>query len=104
MMNAVFLQPLPVAEASRLVSVYGTDGNNIGGNLDFMPISYKNYEDYRDRNRSFSGLVAFAPVPMNLSGGDQPEELRGLLVSSNYFDVLGVKPAYGRTFLPKEHS
>lgn len=100
--NAVFLQPLPVAEPSRLVSVYGTDANNVGGNLDFLPISQKNYEDYRDRNQSFSGLVAFAPVPISLSSGDQPEELRGLLVTGNYFDVLGVKPAYGRTFLPEE--
>jgi predicted permease len=102
LVNAVFFQPLPVAEASRLMTVFGTDEKNSGQFLNFMPISYLNYKDYRDQNDTFSGLVAFQAVGMSLSGNGEPEQLNGLIATGNYFDVLGVKAARGRTFLPEE--
>ncbi len=102
LVNAVFLQPLPVKEPAQLVSVYGTDEKNKGNLLDFMPVSYPNYMDYRDQNDVFSGLLAFSGVAMSLSGTGEPEQINGLIVSGNYFDVLGIKAARGRTFLPEE--
>ncbi|HET9532774.1 MAG TPA: ABC transporter permease [Blastocatellia bacterium] len=100
--NAVFLNPLPLAEPSELMTVYGTDERNTGGFNDFMPISFPNYVDYRDQNDVFSGLVSFTGVGMSLSGDGEPEQIGGLLVTGNYFDVLGVKALQGRTFLPEE--
>ena len=102
LVNAVFLQPLPVKEPAQLISVFGTDEKNKGNLLNFMPISYPNYVDYRDQNDVFSGLLAFGGVAMSLSGRGEPEQINGLIVSGNYFDVLGVKAARGRTFLPEE--
>jgi predicted permease len=104
MVNAVLLQPLPVAEQSELMSVYGTDEKNRGNQLDYAPISYLNYVDYRDQNDVFSGLLIFGGATMSLSGTGEPEQVNGLIVSGNYFDVLGVKAKQGRTFLPEEDS
>ena len=61
-----------------------------------------NYLGYRDQNHSFSGMAAFTGGGMNLSGGNQPERLRGTRVTGNFFDVLGRKPVLGRPFSPQE--
>ncbi|HEV2915200.1 MAG TPA: ABC transporter permease [Pyrinomonadaceae bacterium] len=102
LVNTILLQSLPVAEPARLMSVYGTDEKNKGNQLDFAPISYPNYLDYRDQNDVFSGLLIFGGAAMSLSGTGEAEQLNGLIVSGNYFDVLGVKAKQGRTFLPEE--
>lgn len=102
LINTVLLQSLPVAEPAQLMSVFGTDENNKGNQLDFAPVSYPNYVDYRDQNDVFSGLLVFGGVGMSLSGTGEPEQINGLMVSGNYFDLLGVKAARGRTFLPEE--
>jgi macrolide transport system ATP-binding/permease protein len=65
-------------------------------------MSYPDYADYRDRNRSLAGLIVTSNLAMSLTGGDRAERVYGAIVSGNYFDVLGVKPLHGRTFLPEE--
>src|SRR6266545_4111216 len=101
LVNAVFLQPLPVAEPARLMSVFGTDEKN-RGDLSFSPISWPNFKDYRDQNDVFTGMIAFQYVALNFSGGGEPQLIAGMIVTGNYFDLLGVKAAIGRTFLPEE--
>jgi predicted permease len=100
--NAVFLNPLPVADASRLVDVYTFDAKNSVGNFTLLTTSFRNYEDYRDQNDVFSGLADFAFAPLVLSGRGDPQQIPGMLVTANYFDVLGVKPVAGRAFQPDE--
>lgn len=100
--NAVFLYTLPVREPGRLVGVFTTDARNTGQFMDFMPLSHPNYEDYRDQNQVFSGLVAQTFPALSLSAGTEPERVAGAIVTGNYFDVLGLKAAAGRTFLPEE--
>jgi len=100
--NAVFLNTLPVQDAANLVSISTTDAKNTGQFLNFMPLSYPNYEDYRDQNQVLTGLVAQTFAPMSLTAGGEPERVLGAAVTGNYFEVLGVKAAIGRTFLPEE--
>src|SRR5262249_7873233 len=102
LVNAVFFKPMPVAEPSQLMAVFGTDEKNTGNFLDFMPVSYPNFCDYRDQNHVFSGTASFTGVGMSLSGTGEPEQIGGMMVTGNYFDLLGVKAAVGRTFLPEE--
>jgi predicted permease len=64
--------------------------------------SYLDYLDLRDRTSTMSGVIASSVHAMDITGGAHPEHTWGSLVSSNYFDVLGVKPLLGRTFLPAE--
>jgi predicted permease len=100
--NAVFLHPLPVEEPSRLAEMFTRDTQTIDANVNFQltPTSLPNYEDYRDQNTVFSGLadVTF-PIPLNWGGQAEPQQLNASLVSGNFFDVLGVKPYRGRTFI-----
>src|SRR2546423_82832 len=98
LINAVLLRPLPaVKEPSQLVDLYTSSEG-----LEFGVVSYQDYVDYRDRNQVFSGVIAQGLVLASLSNGGQNEIVPGALVSGNYFSVLGVEPALGRTFLPDE--
>jgi predicted permease len=98
--NAVFLNPLPVQDIGNVVLVSGVDQNNQSLNL--TPLSWPNLEDYKKQNDVFSGFSGFIPVGLTLSGMGDPRNVPGMLVTANYFDTLGVKAALGRTFLPGE--
>ncbi len=100
--NAVFLKPLPIPEIDRVVSVSGVDENNAVLNFNLTPISWLNFEDYRRQNDVFTGLAGAMFTGLTLTGIGDPQIINGVMVSANYFDVLGVKPAIGRTFLPDE--
>jgi predicted permease len=96
--KAVLLQPLPgIERPEELVEIWGATRNNSA-----LSTSYLDYLDFRERNEVFSGLVAHQVLPLNLGRGAKPERVWGTIVSGNYFDVLGVKAALGRTFLPEE--
>ena len=98
LIKGFFLESLPVRDPQRLVAVYATDAANPG----LLPVSYPNYLDYREE-AVFAGLAAYRPFGLNVGGGGgNPEPFPAEIVSGNYFDVLGVKPALGRAFLPEE--
>ena len=98
LVDTVLLRPLPVREPSKLIAVDGTLPNG----TDFTLQSFLNYKDYRERSRSFEGLLAYRFVVASLSHNGVNERAWGFTVSGNYFDVLGVKPVLGRAFLPEE--
>ncbi len=98
LVNTVLLRPLPVKEPSQLIEVYGSLNNG----ADFSIQSYLNYKDYRDRNDVFSGLFVYRIVVASLSHSGSNERVWGYLASGNYFEVLGVKPILGRSFMPEE--
>ena len=95
--NAALLRPLPYADPDRLVRL-SEDSPNVPG----MSISYPNFLDWREQNRVFSGIAAMQFRSLNLTGNDEPERLPGRAVSAELFDVLGVKVAQGRSFVPEE--
>ncbi|HMD48836.1 MAG TPA: ABC transporter permease [Bryobacteraceae bacterium] len=102
--DAVFLNPLPVGDSSRVMELFTVDHATVttAANFTRTPMSFKNYLDFRDQNDVFSGLAAFVPAGVTLTGKGDPKPLPATLVSANYFDVLGVKPALGRAFSPGE--
>jgi predicted permease len=98
LVDTVLLRPLPVREPEQLIAVDGQLKNG----TEFTLQSYLNYKDYRDRNTVFSGMLAYRFVVASLSHNGVNERVWGYDVSGNYFDLLGVKPALGRSFLPEE--
>src|SRR2546423_1001248 len=98
LVDTALLRPLAVKEPSQLVELYGTLHNGADWSLQ----SYPNYKDYRDRNTVLSGLCVYRVVVSSLTVNNASNRVWGYLVSGNYFDVLGVKPALGRAFLPEE--
>jgi putative ABC transport system permease protein len=104
--NQVLLRTLPVEKPGELVrlSFIGSDMGHVsafgGTDLDFL--SYPMYRDLRDRNTVFSGLIADDETQVGAVWKSQPELLSAEIVSGNYFDVLGVKPAAGRLLLSSD--
>ncbi|MBA3714201.1 MAG: ABC transporter permease [Pyrinomonadaceae bacterium] len=96
-LDAVLLRPLPISEPERLVTVFTKREAELNSSF-----SYPDYVDYRDRNEVFSGMIAWDGVSLNLNTGGTTERVSGQLVTGNFFDVLGVRAALGRTFLHEE--
>jgi putative ABC transport system permease protein len=102
--NAVFLNPLPVRDASHVIECFTVDHatTTTAANLTRTPISWLNFKDFRDQNATFSGMAAFVPMGATLTGHGEPKPEAVTLVTANYFDLLGVKAALGRTFAADE--
>jgi macrolide transport system ATP-binding/permease protein len=98
LLNAVLLRPIPVEDVDSLASVF----TSYTGGDRYSITSYPDYADLRDRNEVFSELAAQAFMPMGLRGTRGTDVVMGQLVSWNYFSLLGVEPALGRSFRPEE--
>jgi predicted permease len=102
--NAILLNPLPVKDIATLVELDTIDSKTkvTAANAAKLGMSYKNYEDYARVNEVFTGLTAVSGGALTWTGAGEPKQLNGVLVSANYFDVLGVQPQAGRFFYPDE--
>jgi predicted permease len=102
LINALLLSPIPVADPGSLVGLFTTDERNQQGFNRFNGNSKPNFESYRDGSTTFTGMAAYGGIGLSLASGGEPEQIGGEIVSGSYFDLLGVKAALGRTFLPDE--
>jgi putative ABC transport system permease protein len=102
--DAVLLRPLPVARPSEIVCVRSQVPDNPFG-ASFASLSYADYLDFRDKSRSFEGLVAHEVISAALAprADELPRLTLGMLVSGDFFRVLGVEPRLGRGFQPEEN-
>jgi predicted permease len=102
--NAVFLHPLPVKDPSRLIELYQVDHatHSVVTNLTRTGLSNPNFVDLRQQSNVFAGIAGFMQNGVTLSGFGKPSQENVFLVTANYFDVLGVQPAIGRTFRADE--
>jgi putative ABC transport system permease protein len=98
-LSAVLFRAMPYADADRLVMVWET---NLEKKLPESLFSVPKYTALKEQNRVFDELAAFTFANFNLTGRDEPEQLRGARVSGSLARVLGVKVALGRDFLPEE--
>ena len=99
LVNAVLLRPpAGVENPGQLVAVYTSDfsGPRFGGS------SYPDFLDFRDQTTAFSGVLAYNFNQVSFSDGTHSERGVGLTTTGNYFSLLGVRPALGRTFLTTE--
>ena len=95
--NALLLRPLPFRDPGRLVFI--TNGD------DWTNTQAEHYSDLRELNQSFSDLAGFAGWGVGdrqLTGTGEPERLTSVPVTGNFFAVLGVQPAIGRSFTAAE--
>jgi macrolide transport system ATP-binding/permease protein len=100
--DALLLRPLTVARPGEVVTVGST--MSVEG-FSRLAASYREFIDISDRSTSFEGLVAFTGATSGLAPARDalPKLKLGLLVSGNFFSVMGVEPELGRTFLPEEN-
>ncbi len=96
--NAVLLQPLPYLQGDRLVVLH-QQGSKLGGSIEF---SVPEIDDYRRQNHTLQGLAEYHSMTFTLLGGSEAHRVRTGVVSAGYFDLFGVKPLLGRTFIPND--
>jgi putative ABC transport system permease protein len=98
--RSVFLEPLAYDTPSQLVALRHSERN---GAECCGPLSGPDYLDFRESSETFSSISLFSSASANLTGGDdEPEQVLGGLVTVGMFEMLGVRPVLGRTFLPRE--
>jgi macrolide transport system ATP-binding/permease protein len=100
LVDALLWQTLPVESPETLMGLYTRDEKSPG----LAPLSHLNWKDYQEMSRSFSGVMGYSFAPVSIQAAGPPERAFALLTSGNYFDLLGIKAARGRTFLPEEDS
>jgi predicted permease len=103
--NAILLNPLPVKDISRVVEVDTVDTKThvTTANTVRLGMSFRNFQDYARQTQLFSAMTCVVgPLPLTWSGGAEPRQLQAQMVSASYFDLLGVRSAAGRFFLPDE--
>jgi len=97
--HAVLLRPLPYPEGQQLVFLRQQQ-QKLG--IEDINFSAHEMQDYREQSHSLAGLVEFHAMSFILYGHGDPDRVRTGVVSWNYFDLFGVKPILGRTFVPKD--
>ena len=101
--SAVLLRALPYSEPHRLVRVWSAYPER---DSRFGTVSPLDLDDWRAESRTFQALAGYPSIRVNgyvLSDGDAPEELDTVFVTEDFFEVFGVGPVLGRTFVPDDH-
>jgi putative ABC transport system permease protein len=101
LVSTFLLRPLPIREPEQVWAIHQSKQNDSSYS---QSMSYPNYKDLRDRNQVLTGMSVYRFDPMSLSYNGKNERVWGYLVSENYFDVLGVRPALGRAFFSEDGS
>src|SRR5882724_3306673 len=101
LVDQLILRLLPVRAPEQLVMIWST-GPHMGNNRGSRASSYPMYEDYQKKASAFSYVFCRFATSLSVSFNGRTERVDGELVSGNFFQALGVKPAIGRLFTPEE--
>jgi putative ABC transport system permease protein len=96
--NAILLKPLPFPEPQQLIAVGMTDTRQKGTQTDLGSLSYPDFFDFRDQNRTLSGVAIYRDPLFALAAAEGAQSIHGVACSAEFFDVLGIKPIMGRSF------
>jgi len=108
LLDQALLRSLPVRDPQQLVLLEATPYNvwngstSINGGDERAYFSYPMYKDLRDQNTAFDGLIAMVQAEAGIQWKEQSALVNAELVSGNYFDVLGVRPAVGRLLVQQD--
>ena len=96
--NAVLLKPLPFPAPDELIAVGVIDTRQKATQTELGSLSYPDFFDYRDQNRTLQNIAVYRHRSFALTGDEGASSVPGIKSSAEYFDVLGIKPKIGRTF------
>jgi putative ABC transport system permease protein len=99
LINAVLLKPLAFYEPERLVMVW--EEASFAG-FPRQEVAPANYVDWKARQSVFEDMAALAWASFSLTGDGEPQQIFANSVNANFFSLLGIAPAIGRTFSPDE--
>lgn len=99
--DTVLFEPLPYSEPDRIVRIWELDENG-----EQMHVAAPNFLDWREQSRSFGAMAVHSSLdfnrPTTVLGGEEPTRAMSTAISPDFFDVLGVRPMLGRTFVAEE--
>ena len=99
--NSTLLNPIPgIAHTRNMITIMRGERSE----HPTPPFSSLDFADLRDSSQSFSGLLPYHDDYMAITGSGKPQRIYGTLASSNYFEVLGIRPILGRSLLPSATS
>ena len=98
--DTILLRPMPYAHADRLVVPISV---NVSRGIDQGSVSYADYADWRRETAVFEAVALWRPITVDLIGTGQPERIRAVQISPEYFRVMTMTPVAGRTLLPADH-
>jgi len=101
LMDQLMLRLLPVSRPEELVMIW-PNGPHVGNNRGDRKTSYPMYQDFQQKAQAFSYVFCQFSTPLSIGFGGQTERIDAELVSGNYFQALGVRPALGRVFSSAE--
>jgi putative ABC transport system permease protein len=96
--DTVMLRPLPYKNPDRLVSLW----ENVPG-YGRWRVTPANFFDWKKQNSVFEGVSAYGAMTLTLTGDGEPEQILGTMASSGFFNVIGVEPMLGRSFVEEEY-
>ncbi|MEP6955524.1 MAG: ABC transporter permease [Chthoniobacterales bacterium] len=96
--NALLLKPLPFPGSQQLVALGSTNSRDPRGDHELNSMSYPDFFDFRDGNRTLQNAAAFHDDGFALTGAEGASSVRGVKSTAEFFDVLGIKPILGRSF------
>ena len=108
--NVVLLRPLPYPGAARMVMLWESrsvdpnrfpDPKSAQRLRNWIPTN-TTFDRWNQRSRSFEAMAGFRWQTLSLVGSGDPERLEGAAVTPGFFSLFGVRPLWGRTFLPEE--
>jgi putative ABC transport system permease protein len=102
--HAVLLEPLPFADADRLVQVWHVPPQTSFPGMTRFAVSAANFLDWQKQNHVFQQMALYSGTRYDMTGAGKPEAVTASPVSADFFSVLGLQPLYGRTFLAQEDS
>src|SRR3984893_6929230 len=97
--HAVLLKPLPFPAPDQLIAVGMTDTRQKGTQTELNSLSYPDFFDFRDQNRTLSSSAIYRDRSFALTSDEGATSLRGVKVSAEFFDALGIKPTLGHAFM-----
>jgi predicted permease len=99
LLDAVRIRTLPVANPQELLEIKLANGDNRRGSVNrFGQLTNPIWEQIRDHAQAFDGMLAIGDTQLNLTNGGEAHYARAMMVSGDFFHVLGVRPALGRVF------
>ena len=100
--NAVLLRPLALKNPDRLVRVWHTPPQTSFPGMTTFSVSPANFLDWQKQNHVFEQMAIYGYRTLTLTGGAQAQQVNTTAVSSQFFDMVGVRPLLGRPFSPDE--
>jgi len=102
--NTVLLRPLPFADSDRLVRLFHVPPQDAFPGIKTFSVSPANFYDWKAAARQFDAMAIYRFRPFVLTGSGQADEVMAVAAGTDFFEIIGIQPALGRTFLREEDS